>query len=413
MSNDNPIALPANFNTDCVHAGCAPDPAHGAVMTPLYLSSTFAFKDVGQPNRFDYTRSGNPTRAALEDAIAQLEGADGCTAVATGMAAVTVALNLFATCDHIIVTNDCYGGTFRLLQHLVRQFSLKVSYVDLSDLRNLEAAWTPATKAVWVETPSNPLLNLIDIAAVADFAKARNALTIVDNTFCTPTLQQPIALGADIVVHSTTKYLNGHSDVVGGAICAKSKELTERIAWLSNCLGVTEAPFDAFMVLRGLKTLGLRMQAHERNANAVAHFLDAHAAVEHVYYPGLESHPQHALAKRQQRGFGGMVSFRVAGGIENVNHVLRTTKVFTLAESLGGVESLLCHPASMTHASMAKEARDAAGITDGVIRLSIGIEDSDALIADLAQALNTLPVAIATNATAPANVEAEPALQTC
>jgi cystathionine gamma-synthase len=373
-----------------------PDPAYGAVMPPIYQSSTFAFRDVCVNAGYDYTRSGNPTRAALEEAIAQLEGGIGATCTSTGMSAVVVALNLLPAGSHLLCTIDCYGGTFRALEHARTAYGLEVTYLDLADLRAVEAAFREDTRMVWIETPSNPLLRLTDIRAVAGLARARGALTVVDNTFLSPVLQRPFEHGADLVIHSTTKYLNGHSDVVGGALVAPPGKLAmlQRIQSMNNLLGTSQSPHDAFLVLRGLKTLQLRMRAHEAGARAVAEALARHPAVAAVHYPGLPGHPQHALARAQQDGFGGMLSFELRDGRpDRVNHVLRTLTWFTLAESLGGVESLVAHPASMTHASMTPEARARAGITDSVIRLSVGIEDPADLVADLEATLGSLPAA--------------------
>ena len=384
----------AHPGTQCVHAGVQPDPTYGAVMPPIYQSSTFAFRDVCTNAGYDYTRSGNPTRAALEEALAILEGGSGATCTSTGMSAVIVALNLLPHGSHLLCTVDCYGGTFRALEHAKAAYGLEVTYLDLADLDAVAAAFRPNTRMVWIETPSNPLLRLTDVAAVAALARRHDALTVVDNTFLSPASQQPFRRRAELVVHSTTKYLNGHSDVVGGAVVAApgKNALVQRIQSVNNLLGTSQSPHDCFLVLRGLKTLLLRMRAHEAGARAVADFLAAHPAVAKVHYPGLASHPQHALARRQQTGFGGMVSFELADGRrERVDHVLRTLRWFTLAESLGGVESLVAHPASMTHASMTPEARQRAGITDGVIRLSVGIEEPADLIADLDAALRTLP----------------------
>ncbi len=390
----SPLVTGAQTATQCVHAGVQPDPAFGAVMPPIYQTSTFAFRDVCTNVGYDYTRSGNPTRAALEEAIALLEGGSGATCTSTGMSAVVVALNLLPHGSHILCTVDCYGGTFRALEHARHAYGLQITYLDLGNLEAVRGAFRDDTRLVWVETPSNPLLRLTDIAAVAELAHARGALVAVDNTFLSPVLQRPLEHGADLVVHSTTKYLNGHSDVVGGAVVAPRgrTETLQRIQSMNNLLGTSQSPHDAFLVLRGLKTLLLRMRAHETGAAAVVAFLAAHPQVAKVNYPGLTSHPQHSLARRQQRGFGGMLSFELRDARrERVDHVLRTLRWFTLAESLGGVESLVAHPASMTHASMTPEARQRAGITDGVIRLSIGIEDAADLIADLEQALAGLP----------------------
>ncbi len=389
-----PLVAGAKLATQCVHAGVQPDPAYGAVMPPIYQTSTFAFRDVCTNVGFDYTRSGNPTRAALEEAIAVLEGGSGATCTSTGMSAVLVALNLLSKGSHLLCTVDCYGGTFRTLEHARAAYGLEVTYLDLGDLDAVRAALRDDTRMVWIESPSNPLLRLTDIRAVSDLARARGALTVVDNTFLSPVLQRPFEHGADLVIHSTTKYLNGHSDVVGGAVVAPPGQaaMLQRIQSVNNLLGTSQSPHDAFLVLRGMKTLLLRMRAHEAGARVVAAWLAAHPQVARVHYPGLETHPQHALARRQQRGAGAMLSFELADGRrDRVDHVLRTLRWFTLAESLGGVESLVAHPATMTHASMTPAARARAGITDGVIRLSIGIEDPEDLIADLEQSLARLP----------------------
>ncbi|HTL97180.1 MAG TPA: PLP-dependent aspartate aminotransferase family protein [Holophagaceae bacterium] len=385
----------ARAATRCVHAGVQPDPAYGAVMPPLYLSSTFAFRDICTNAGFDYTRSGNPTRACLEDALALLEGGSGATCTSTGMSAVIVALNLLPHGSHLLCTVDCYGGTFRALEHAKKTSGLEVTYLDLADLAAVEAAIQPNTRMIWVETPSNPLLRLTDIAGVAAIAKRHGCLTAVDNTFLSPALQRPFEHGADLVVHSTTKYLNGHSDVVGGAVVAAPGQvaLAQRIQSMNNLLGTSQSPHDCFLVLRGLKTLEIRLKQHQIGAARVAAFLDARPEVAKVHYPGLDSHPQRALAKRQQDGPGAMLSFELEDGApERVEHILRSLRWFTLAESLGGVESLVAHPASMTHASMTPEARAKAGISDGLIRLSVGIEDPEDLVEDLARAFATLPV---------------------
>ncbi|MBS1767787.1 MAG: PLP-dependent transferase [Acidobacteria bacterium] len=390
-----PALVPgARAATRCVHAGVQPDPAYGAVMPPLYLSSTFAFKDICTNAGYDYTRSGNPTRACLEDALTQLEGGSGATCTSTGMSAVIVALNLLPHGSHLLCTVDCYGGTFRALEHAKKTYGLEVTYLDLADLDAVEAAIQPNTRLIWVETPSNPLLRLTDIAAVSKIAKRHGCLLAVDNTFLSPALQRPFEHGADLVIHSTTKYLNGHSDVVGGAVIAApgNTALAQQIQSLNNLLGTSQSPHDCFLVLRGLKTLQVRLRQHQESATRVAAFLASHAEVAVVHYPGLDSHPQRALAARQQDGPGAMLSFELREGTaERVEHVLRSLRWFTLAESLGGVESLVAHPASMTHASMTPEARAKAGISDGLIRLSIGIEDAADLIEDLELALSTLP----------------------
>jgi cystathionine gamma-synthase len=384
----------ARLATRCVHAGVQPDPTYGAVMPPIYQTSTFAFRDVCTNVGYDYTRSGNPTRAMLEEALAQLEGGEGATCTSTGMSAVAVALNLLPHGSLLLSTADCYGGTFRALEHARAAHGLRVGYLDLADLDAVRAALREGAGMVWIETPSNPLLRLTDIRAVAALASGRDVLTVVDNTFLSPVLQRPFEHGADLVVHSTTKYLNGHSDVVGGAVVAAPGQtaLLQRLQSVNNLLGTSQSPHDAALVLRGMKTLLLRVKAHEAGAATIARFLSVHPQVARVHYPGLESHPQHALARRQQGGFGGMVSFELVDGRrERVDHVLRTLRWFTLAESLGGVESLVAHPATMTHSSMTPAARRRAGITDGVIRLSVGIEDPADLIADLERSLGGLP----------------------
>ncbi|MCL4511147.1 MAG: PLP-dependent aspartate aminotransferase family protein [Bacteroidetes bacterium] len=379
------------LQTKTVHTGVDKDSAFNSVITPIYQTSTFRFENIGQTKGFDYTRSGNPTRRALEENIAALEGGVSAAAVATGMAAITLVLHFFKTGDHILCTHDCYGGTERLLRTYREQFGLEISYVDMRDLSSVQDAIQPNTKAFWIETPSNPLLNIVDIRELSRIAHRNGALSIVDNTFLSPFNQRPFELGADIIVHSTTKYLNGHSDVVGGAVVVKHQEHAQRLQFLTNALGQGASPFDCWLVLRGIKTLAPRMREHERNAKAVAEFLSSHSHVRKVYYPGLESHPHHELAKRQQSGFGGMVSFEVDGGIEEAKQVLSSTRIFALAESLGGVESLIEHPATMSHASMNPDLREKAGINDRVIRLSVGIEDPNDLIEDLDQALAFQP----------------------
>ncbi len=375
------------INTRLVLTGQQTDGCYRSIVPPIYQSANFGFDDVGVHRGYDYTRSGNPTRHALEELLADLEGGAGAVAVNTGMAAISTVLSLFDAGDHIICSHDCYGGTERLLRTLREQGKLEVSFVDLTSPAALAEAQKPNTRALWVETPSNPLLRIVDLEAIGQFARNAGLTLIVDNTFLSPIFQQPISFGANIVVHSTTKYLNGHSDVVGGAIISATPELHERLAFLANAHGTTGQPFDCWLVIRGAKTLALRMKQHEINALAVARFLEAHPLVEKVYYPGLESHEGHELAKRQQRGFGGVVSFALSGGQDAVRALLRSTQVFALAESLGGVESLIEQPATMSHASMLPEQRATAGITDAVIRLSVGVEDQEDLIADLAAAL--------------------------
>jgi O-succinylhomoserine (thiol)-lyase len=378
-----------HFETRCVHVGVDKDSAYKSCITPIYPTSTFAWDDLATNRGYDYTRSGNPTRKALEENIASLEGGIDCKATSTGMSAITAAVHLFQPGDHIIAGHDIYGGTYRLFANVYSEWGFQFSFVDMSDLENVRRAITVATKGIWIETPSNPLLNLVDIAAVTQIARERGLLTIADNTFMSPYLQRPFEFGVDVVVHSTTKYLNGHSDVVGGCVVTRHEAHRDRIAYIVNALGVSCSPFDAWLVLRGVKTLAPRMQAHERGAQAVAKMLSEHPAVERVYYPGLPSHRHHELARRQQKGFGGMVSFDVRGGRPAAERVLYGTKLFQLAESLGGIESLMSFPVTMSHASMSPEARRAAGITEKTIRLSIGIEHPDDLVADLWQALGS------------------------
>lgn len=373
--------------TRAVRAALESDTQHGAVVPPIHLTSTYAFSAFGEKGAYDYTRSGNPTRDALGAAIAALEEGAGAVVTASGMAAVALVTQLFNADDLIVAPHDCYGGTYRLFSNLAKRKALKVEFVDQTDDEALNAALELNPRLVWVETPSNPLLRIVDIASVAERAHARGALLLVDNTFLSPGWQQPLKLGADLVLHSTTKYLNGHSDVVGGAVVARSAELHDKLIWWANCIGVTGAPFDSYLTLRGVRTLYARLRVHGENADAIAKLLVKHPAVSRVCYPGLETHPQHALAKRQQTGFGAMVSFELKGDISNVRAFLNGLKTFSLAESLGGVESLIAHPATMTHAAMDAEARRRAGISDTLLRLSIGIEDKQDLIGDLSAAL--------------------------
>lgn len=377
------MTQPTSPATRAVRAALESDSQHGAVVPPIHLTSTYAFKSFGVKGTYDYTRSGNPTRDALADTIAELEGAQGAVVTATGLAAVTLVTHLLGADDLVVAPHDCYGGTYRLFDSFAQRGSLRVDFVDQSDATAVGAALAKGPKLVWVETPSNPLLRIVDIADLATQAHAVGALLLVDNTFLSPVWQQPITLGADLVLHSTTKYLNGHSDVVGGAVAAKTQDLHEQLAWWANCIGVTGAPFDSYMTLRGIRTLFPRLRAHGENAQRIAELLASHPTVKHVYYPGLANHPQHELAKRQQRGFGAMVSFELQGGIEHVRAFLGDLQCFSLAESLGGVESLVAHPASMTHAGMQPSARARAGICDSLLRLSVGIEEADDLINDL------------------------------
>lgn len=377
------------FATRCVHGGVYKDPLYNSVVTPIYPSSTFYFEGPRQTSGYDYTRTKNPTRDALEENLASLEGGAGATAVATGMAAVTTALHLLPAGTHVIAGNDIYGGTYRLFANLLPARGLRFTLIDMGDLDAVAAAIEPDTAMIWIETPSNPLLRLTDIAAVCALARSRGILTCADNTFLSPYLQRPLGLGADLVVHSTTKYLNGHSDVVGGAIVSATPELAAKVAATANALGTTCSPFDAWLVLRGVKTLPLRMQAHEKNAAALAEYLDTHPRVERVYYPGLPGHPDHALARRQQHGFGAMLSFDLKGGEDDVFRLVERLRLYAFAESLGGVESLIEHPASMSHAAMSPEAQAAAGIGPGLVRVSVGIEDTQDLLDDMRQGLAT------------------------
>jgi cystathionine gamma-lyase len=383
---DDPDFTPG-FGTRAIHAGQSPDPTTGAVMTPVYFTSTYAQEGPGEHKGFEYSRTHNLTRFALEANIAALEEGRHGLAFASGLAATSTVLQLLSAGDHVIAGDDLYGGSFRLFEKVYRRLGLSFSYVDpVGGGAAFAAAMQPNTKLVWLESPTNPLLKLCDIAAVAEVCKARGVLLAVDNTFMTPYYQRPLALGADIVCHSTTKYLNGHSDVIGGAVVTRDDELHQRLAFLQNAAGAVPSPMDSFLVLRGLKTLHVRMDRHEQNARALAAWLARHEQAERVNYPGLESHPQHALAVRQQSGFGGMISFDLRGGLEAARRFLRACRVFTLAESLGGVESLIEHPAIMTHASIPPDRRRALGIGDGLIRLSVGIEDLDDQRADLERA---------------------------
>ena len=357
-------------------------------MVPIYQTSTYAQSAVGEHKGYEYSRTGNPTRTALERCIASLEGGQHGLAFASGMAAESAIMQLLTPGDHTIAVDDLYGGTYRLFRRLLEPMGLKFSFVDGSDLNALEAAFTEQTRMVWLESPTNPLLKLVDIAAVSRLAHERGALVVVDNTFMSPYLQRPLGLGADIVVHSATKFLGGHSDVVAGVLVVRSDELKERLAFIQNAVGAVPGPLDAWLVLRGIKTLAVRMREHDKNARLVAEFLAEHERVERVYYPGLPSHPQHALAKRQMSGFGGMISFEVHGGLPAARRLAERTHVFTLAESLGGVEALIELPAAMTHASIPAETRRANGVADGLVRISVGIEDVADLISDLDRALS-------------------------
>ncbi|HRX61888.1 MAG TPA: PLP-dependent aspartate aminotransferase family protein [Candidatus Competibacter sp.] len=377
------------FATRAVHAGQSPDPTTGAVVTPIYATSTYVQSSPGVHQGFEYSRSQNPTRFAYERCVADLEGGDAGFAFASGLAATSTVLELLDSGDHVVALDDIYGGSRRLFEQVRRRSAgLTFSYSDLRDRAALEAVLTPKTRMIWVETPSNPLLKLVDLEMVASVAHQRGILAVADNTFATPWAQRPLEYGFDIVIHSATKYLNGHSDIIGGVAVCRGQELAERLGYLQNAIGGIASPFDSFLALRGLKTLALRMERHSANALHIASWLERHPKIERVIYPGLSSHPQHELARRQMRGgFGGMIGAVVRGGLAEVTRFLTRCRVFVLAESLGGVESLIEHPAIMTHASVPPEIRRELGIDDGLVRLSVGIEEAGDLVADLAQAL--------------------------
>jgi cystathionine gamma-lyase len=375
-------------STRCIHAGDTLDPATGAVMPPIHTSVTFAQEALGVTRGYVYTRAGNPTRDALERCLAELEGGARALAFASGMAATATALELLDAGSHVIAPHDGYGGTFRILSEVrPRSAALQVSFVDCCDLAAVEKAIRPETKMLWLETPTNPLLRIQDLAGAAALARRHGIVTVVDNTFATPLLQRPLELGCDIVMHSATKYLGGHSDVLGGFLVAGTAELGKRLHALRSMAGGVASPFDSYLILRGIKTLALRMQRHCANAQAVAEYLEQHPRVRRVFYPGLPGHPQHALAKRQMQGFGGMLSFEIEGGAGAARAFLNKLEIFTLAESLGGVESLAGYPATMSHSAMPAAERHAAGISADLIRLSVGVEDAEDLIADIGQAL--------------------------
>lgn len=375
-----------SFLTRAIHAGQEPDPTTGAIMTPVYLTSTYVQESPGVHKGWEYSRTHNPTRKAYEKCMADLEAGKFGFAFASGCAATTTILHLFKQGDHIIAGDDMYGGTFRLFDKVLRHNGLGFSFVDLTRPENFEKALTSSTKMVWLETPTNPTLKLVDIEAISKIAKKKNVMVVVDNTFMSPFFQRPLELGADIVVHSATKYIGGHSDVVGGVAVTSDEKIAERMAFLSNSMGGIAGPFDSFMCLRSLKTLGVRMEAHQKNAIRVAEYLQSHKMVDKVLYPGLPSHPQHELAKKQMSGYGGMITFWIKGGLSSAQKFLENVKVFALAESLGGVESLIEHPAIMTHASVPVEVRKTLGIDDSLVRLSVGIESVEDLIWDLDQA---------------------------
>ena len=372
-----------HVETLAVHGGQRPDPLTGAVSVPIYQTSTYAQRAPGEHLGFEYSRTDNPTRSALQASLAALEGGERALVFASGMAAADAVLHLFAAGDHVLCCDDLYGGSYRLFDKVYRRQGLRFDFVDLTDPARLDAALTPATKLLWLETPTNPMLKVLDVAALAARCRERGVLCLVDNTFLSPALQNPLALGADIVLHSTTKYVNGHADAVGGALVTADPALGERLAFIQNAVGAVPGPQACYLVLRGIKTLALRMRQHEANAAAVAAHLDGHPQVERLYWPGLASHPGHAVAARQAKGFGGVISFVLAGGLPAAKRFLGALWLFTLAESLGGVESLVEHPAIMTHASVEREIRERLGIVDGLIRLSVGIEHPDDLLADL------------------------------
>lgn len=385
----------ASRTTRAVRTAIESDTQHGAVVPPLHLSSNYAFAGFGEKRQYDYTRSGNPTRDALGEALTTLEGGAGAVVTASGMGALNVMVQLLDPGDLLVVPHDCYGGTYRLYEALGRKGHFEVLFIDQTDEQALAEACARRPKLILTETPSNPLLRIVDIARVAALARDCGALYAVDNTFLSPALQQPISLGADIVIHSTTKYINGHSDVVGGALVAATAELAEELTWWANCIGATGAPFDSFLTLRGLRTLQVRMRQHEESASLLARVLDEQQGVRQVYYPGLETHPGHDIARRQQSGFGGMISFEINGGEEAVRAFIEHLQYFSLAESLGGVESLVCHPPSMTHAPVSEEALGEAGISQSLVRLSVGLEAVEDLVDDVLKALDAAKDALA------------------
>ncbi len=376
-----------DIRTQAVLTGTAKDTQYNSVITPIYPTSTFRFEELGKHKGYDYTRSGNPTRAALEENLAALEGGLGASATATGMAAITTVLFLLVPGDHVVTGHDIYGGTYRLFKDVFAKRGVSFSFVNMRDLAKVRRSIRPSTRMIWIETPSNPLLHIVDLEAVIGLAKKKKLLTVVDNTFLSPYFQRPLQFGADLVVHSTTKYLNGHSDVVGGAVVYNKKALGEKIRYFVNALGLSQSPFDAWLVLRGIKTLPYRMEAHQKNALKIASFLEGHPRVKQVYYTGLESHPEQALIKKQMKGFGGMLAFELDTKKVPLKGFLKKLKLFQLAESLGGVESLIEHPWSMSHASMGPDGLKASGITRETLRISAGIESAEDLIEDLKKAL--------------------------
>jgi len=383
------MKLNISKNTIAIRTALESDEQYRAVIPPIYLTSTFAYKEIGVEQRYDYTRSANPTRDALAEAVSVLEGGFGATVTSSGMAATTLVTSLVNPNDYVIVPHDCYGGTFRLFSQLAERGLLQVKFIDQSDINLFQQTIKQCQpKIVWVESPSNPLLRVVDIQDISKILKQSNTLLVVDNTFLTPIFQTPFELGADIVIHSTTKYINGHSDVVGGIVVAKSETLHQTMQEWANTLGLSGSPFDSYMTLRGLRTLKLRMKAHEKTAHALARVLSEHPSVEKVYYPGLSSHPSHAIAKKQQSGFGGMLSFEIKGGLREVKKFFKRIEYFSLAESLGGVESLVCHPYTMTHAPLSSEDKKKAGISENLIRISVGIEEQEDLIKSIQVAIS-------------------------
>jgi cystathionine beta-lyase/cystathionine gamma-synthase len=375
------------FSTRAIHAGQQPDPSTGAVMTPVYLTSTYVQESIGKHKGYEYSRVSNPTRTALEENIASLENGTYGAAFASGMAAIDAIMYLLQPGDHVIMSRNVYGGTYRAAKMVYEKYGLSFSFVDTTDLRNAELAYTKKTRMLFIETPTNPTMEITDLKAAARFAKKKKLMSVVDNTFATPYLQRPLDFGIDIIVHSATKYLNGHSDMLGGMIVTDDPSVNESIRFIQKAIGGILSPFDAWLCLRGTKTLAVRMDRHNTNAHLVAEFLTKHKAVQKVFYPGMPDHPQHKLAKQQMNGFGGMIAFDV-GSFRNANKVLKKVRLCSLAESLGGVETLISHPATMTHASVPKKQREDFGVTDGLVRISVGIEDAEDIIADLANALS-------------------------
>jgi cystathionine gamma-lyase len=384
------MKVPMHFNTACIHAGVEPEPVTGAIMTPIFQTSTYVQPELGVNKGFEYSRTDNPTRQVLQNAFAALEGGQFGLAFSSGLAAIDALIATLKAGEHVLSCDDVYGGTYRLLKRVREKQGVLSDFVDFADLKNVERNFRPETRWLWIESPTNPLLKILDIRALADLAHKHNVRVAVDNTFMTPYFQRPLELGADLVMHSATKYLNGHSDVVMGALITNDETLYADLKFNQNAIGGVPSPFDCFLALRGLKTLAVRMQRHQENAFDIANFLAGHTGVKWVRHPGLRTHPQYELARRQMSGFGGMVSFELAGGLEAARAFAGNLKLFALAESLGGVESLCDHPAIMTHASVPKEQREKLGITDGLIRLSVGIESTDDLIADLEQALGKI-----------------------